>query len=112
MEKTVKMSIIKWNYLCIYYSTLPPFNVAQSVRETVLIRNNLSVLSVNVRGLNSHEKRNKLFTWLEENKIEITLLQETHLIEKSKVMYIRNWGGKTIHSFSDSSFSRAVSILF
>ena len=74
--------------------------------------NNLSVLSVNVRGLNSHEKRNKLFTWLEENKIEITLLQETHFIEKNKEMYIRNWNGKTIHSFSDSSFSRGVSILF
>ena len=27
-------------------------------------------------------------------------------------MYIRNWDGKTIHSFSDSSFSRGVSILF
>ena len=44
--------------------------------------NNLSVLSVNVRGLNSYEKRNKLFTWLEEHKIEITLLQETQFIEK------------------------------
>ena len=61
--------------------------------------NNLSVLSVNVGGLNSHEKRNKLFTWLEENKIEME-------------MYIRNWNGETIHSFSDSSFSRGVSILF
>ena len=27
-------------------------------------------------------------------------------------MYIRNWDRKTIHSFSDSSFSRGVSILF
>ena len=27
-------------------------------------------------------------------------------------MYVRNWNGKTIHSFSDSSFSRGVSILF
>ena len=26
-------------------------------------------------------------------------------------MYVRNWDGKTIHSFSDSSFSRGVSIL-
>ena len=39
-------------------------------------------MSVNIRGLNSYEKRNNFFTGLEENKIEITLLQETHFIEK------------------------------
>ena len=61
--------------------------------------NNLSVLSVNVRGLNSYEKRNKLFTWPEEHKKEITLLQETQFIEKIRKCIKKNWDGKTIHVY-------------
>lgn len=73
---------------------------------------NLDLVSVNVRGLNSSEKRDKKFSWLEDNKTNITLLQETHFIEKRAELYDRKWNGKAIHAFSDSPFSRGVSVLF
>lgn len=73
---------------------------------------NLDLVSVNVRGLNSSEKRDKKFSWLEDNKTNITLLQETHFIEKREELYDRKWNGKAIHAFSDSPFSRGVSVLF
>lgn len=72
---------------------------------------NLDLVSVNVRGLNSSEKRDKLFSWLDDNKINITLLQETHFIEKRAELYDRKWNGKAIHAFSDYPFSRGVSVL-
>lgn len=58
------------------------------------------------------KKRDKLFSWLEENKTNITLLQETHFIKKRAEFYGRKWNGKAKHAFSDSPFSRGVSVLF
>lgn len=43
---------------------------------------NLQLLSVNVRGLNTDEKRKKCYAWLNELKTDIIFLQETHFIEK------------------------------
>lgn len=42
----------------------------------------LQILSVNVRGLNSDEKRQKLYEWLKLSQCDVILLQETHFIEK------------------------------
>lgn len=44
---------------------------------------NVNITSVNVRGLNTYEKRNKFFTWVNQSKIDVLLLQETHFIEKN-----------------------------
>ena len=41
----------------------------------------LNCISVNVRGLNSDEKRIKIYEWLKIS-IDIIFLQETHFIEK------------------------------
>lgn len=73
---------------------------------------NVNITSVNVRGLNTYEKRNKFFTWVNQSKIDVLLLQETHFLEKFKEKYDTNWNGKSIHAFSDSAYSRGVSILF
>lgn len=73
---------------------------------------NLNIISVNVRGLNSYEKRNKFYIWLEQNRFDVVLLQETHFIEKYKDNYDSRWNGNCIHAFSDSPYSRGVSILF
>lgn len=43
---------------------------------------NLNFISVNVRELNSYEKRNRLYVWLEQNRFDVVLLQKTHFIDK------------------------------
>ena len=44
--------------------------------------------------------------------MDIAILQETHFVEKNEIIYNARWFGKSIHNFSDSTFSRGVSILF
>ena len=60
-------------------------------------------------GINTYEKRVKLFSWLNDVNVDIVLLQETHFIE---YIYNSRWFGKAFHSYSDSPYSRGVSILF
>lgn len=38
--------------------------------------NELNILSVNVRGLNSSEKRYKIYTWIKEKKEDVAFLQK------------------------------------
>ena len=52
------------------------------------IASNLNVLTLNVRGLNNDIKRKKLFTWLTDNNIHITFIQETFCTKKAKGIYI------------------------
>lgn len=70
------------------------------------------ILTVYARGLNSDEKRTKLYAWLYDIQTDIIFLQETHFIEKDVLKYDVRWLGKSYHCFSDSKFSRGVSILF
>ena len=72
----------------------------------------LEIISVNVRGLNCVEKRAKLYDWLRDIKVDIIFLQEAHYIEKNELRYNSRWFGNSIHNFSDSVYSRGVSILF
>ena len=41
----------------------------------------------------------------------IILLQETHFVEENEAKYDIGWKRKTFHSYSNSKFSRGVSIL-
>ena len=70
------------------------------------------IVSVNVRGINSDEKRLKLYEWLRDINVNIAFLQETHYIEKNEVKYNSRWFGKSYHCYSESQFSKGVSILF
>ena len=72
----------------------------------------LQVVSINARGLNTSEKRIKFYDWLRDTNIDIVFLQETHYVEKNEVTYNARWFGKSVHNYSDSTFSRGVSILF
>ena len=74
--------------------------------------NSLKCISLNCRGLNSYEKRTKLYDWIFDNDIDIVCLQETHYIEPNAFKYNARWRGLAFHSFSDSPHSRGVSILF
>ena len=72
----------------------------------------LKFISVNARGLNSKEKREKFYNWISDSKFDVIFLQETHFVEKYLFQYDCVWSGKTVHCFSDSALSRGVSILF
>lgn len=73
---------------------------------------NLDLVLVNVRGFNLLEKRDKIFLWLENNKINIICLWEIYFIEKCVELYDRKWNGKVIYVFFDFFFSRGVFVLF
>ena len=62
----------------------------------------LKLLSVNVSGLNTDEKRKKLYSWLKHIGSDIILPQETHFVEENETTYDIGWKGKTFHSYSNS----------
>ena len=72
----------------------------------------VTLISLNVRGLISNINRKKAFLWLEKQKADIILLQETHCTEKNVEMIKKDWKGKSIFCYTDSNFSRGVGILF
>lgn len=72
----------------------------------------INFISINARGLNTKEKRLKFYNWLHDSKIDIALIQETHFTQKNEFNYNCNWRGKSIHCFSDSTYSKGVSVLF
>jgi exonuclease III len=43
----------------------------------------LKIKSVNCRGLNTDEKRLKVYTWLNDSEDDIIFLQETHYIKEA-----------------------------
>jgi exonuclease III len=57
--------------------------------------NYFSLISLNIRGLNSPIKRHRLKDWLLKQDSEFCCLQETHLMEKDR-HYLRVQGWKTI----------------
>lgn len=73
--------------------------------------NDISVVSLNVRGLNDNIKRNTVYTWLKQNKHDICFLQETYCSVAVKTQFNKHWNGDIIHSISNSVHSRGVCIL-
>ena len=60
----------------------------------------LNCISLNVRGLNAHEKCIVLFDWLRDTEYDIICLQETHFIKSREFVYYSRWNGKifqTLH---------------
>ena len=50
----------------------------------------LNIISVNTRGLNSKEKRDKFYRWIIDSKLNVILIQETHFVG-GKCFAIRMW---------------------
>jgi exonuclease III len=52
----------------------------------------LSVLTLNVNGLNSTIKRHHLANWIKKEDLKICCLQETHLINRNKHWHrVKGW---------------------
>ena len=73
---------------------------------------NVNLISLNVRGIISANKREKVFLWCENQNADITLLQETHCTKSKLARFKAAWKGSSYYGLSDSSFSKGVGILF
>jgi exonuclease III len=52
----------------------------------------LSILTLNVNGLNSHIKRHHLAKWIKREDMKICCLQETHHVDRNKHwLRIKSW---------------------
>ena len=71
---------------------------------------NINTGTLNVRGLNNKEKRNIVYSRTKKNSYHICLLQETYCTETNKVKFKKGWRGDVIHSCTNSTHSRGVSI--
>lgn len=67
-------------------------------------------LTWNTNGINNLSKRRKILNFLKNHKIDIALLQETHLNEAEHIRLTRQWQGQTFYS-SFTSKSRGVATL-
>lgn len=56
----------------------------------------LSILSINVRGLRDHKKRNTLFYWVKKKQSDIIFLQETYWTDDLIHQIEREWEGECI----------------
>jgi exonuclease III len=68
---------------------------------------NLKIRSLNVRGLQTKQKRDLVFTELSKYKYDIILLQETHSTALEERPYKIKWGPNTFFSHGESN-SRGV----
>jgi exonuclease III len=60
------------------------------------ITTELSILTLNVSGLNSHIKAHCLVNWIQKENLTIFCLQETYLIDRNK-HWLRVKGWKKIY---------------
>ena len=72
----------------------------------------LNIISLNTRGLASSSKRSKVFIWLQKQKADIILLQETHCTKGKLKGFKNSWHGLSFYGLTNSPHSRGVGILF
>ena len=53
---------------------------------------NITISSLNVRGLGNNDKRREIFQWLRKKKFSIYMLQEVHCTERSFETWAAEWG--------------------
>ena len=72
--------------------------------------NDISLQSLNVRGLLEKNKRRSLLSYVKNQKADIIFLQETHFTTETKDVLSREWQGPCFQAFG-SNCSRGVAIL-
>uniref|UniRef100_A0A8C6K9K2 exodeoxyribonuclease III n=1 Tax=Nothobranchius furzeri TaxID=105023 RepID=A0A8C6K9K2_NOTFU len=71
---------------------------------------NIKIMTLNVKGINHIIKRLKIVSSLKKDRVQIALLQETHLTDSEHLKLKRDWVGQ-ISSSSFDSKSRGVALL-
>ena len=74
------------------------------------MKNLINLCSLNVNGINSREKRNRVIEFLNSQKCSIAYLQETHINDQIETE-VRNTSNFDIYSNHGTTASRGVSIL-
>lgn len=69
------------------------------------------LMSYNVNGLGEEKKRRKIFNYLHEHKIDVTLIQEAHSCPKTNNIWANEWGGRAYFA-NGTTAARGVAILF
>jgi exonuclease III len=70
----------------------------------------LTIITLNINGLNSPIKRHRLAGWIEKEDPTISCLQETHLIDKVK-KWLKVKGWKKLSQVNGAQKQAQVSIL-
>lgn len=73
---------------------------------------NVSILSINVRGLRDSVRRARITEWVKLLNVDIVLMQETYLRENDFDGFKNSWKGKVFFSPSYSVHSCGVLIAF
>ena len=73
----------------------------------------ISLISINVNGLNDKAKAEAIFHNLNNDKPDIVFLQETHLNDNTKSLIISDnrWKGTKIHSISPNNFAGVSTLI-
>ena len=58
----------------------------------------LKFISINTRGLNSKEKRDKFYSWIIDTNIDVILIQETHFVEKKTLFNTTMLGMENLYT--------------
>ena len=75
------------------------------------MKSQITISSMNVRGLTDTVKRKDVFNWLKIKRYSIYCLQDIHVGEKNLKCFKEDWGAEVITSVN-SSESRGIAILF
>ena len=68
--------------------------------------------SLNVRGLADFKKHKSIFNFIKSQKIDVCLLQETHIVnDEENILWQQQLGGKSVFSLVGTSQSRGVTIV-
>jgi len=59
-------------------------------------KKNLKIVSLNVRGMISKNKRERIFLWLKRHKVDFACLQETHCTLSKMNIFKNGWKGKCL----------------
>ena len=70
----------------------------------------IKFVSLNVRGLRDHKKRQTIFHWLRKKNFDVILLQETHCIDTDIFKWSKEWAGHSLWNVGTNN-SKGVSIL-
>ena len=80
--------------------------------QTMSIKTDIQIITLNVRGLNDKKKRQELFYWLRKQDVDIIALHETHLgKDNDEWRWTREWDGQSYWT-NVSTNSKGVALLF
>lgn len=74
------------------------------------INNTTKFTSLNVKGVNNPVKRQRIISYLQQLKVDVAFLQETHLCNANASILKRSWVGQVFHSKFNSKV-RGTAIL-